>query len=178
MPSQGLATGSTCCNQSRRLDTLDVFLFAMDSESYSLRTGCSPQVVGEFFGVSLVFFRYPVCPTLLLWRQVILAPIRECTRAGPDQQFCSRTATWAGIGPGGGRRRDQMKRSDPARVKSFLIFRRKRKRQAIDVAEAACLLESTLAKVPLNGEPELPKHYRHIRSAIGALLILGSNREV
>jgi len=71
-----------------------------------------------------------------------------------------------------------MKRSDPARVKSFLIFRRKRKRQAIDVAEAACLLESTLAKVPLNGEPELPEYYRHIRSAIGAILILGSDCEV
>lgn len=69
-----------------------------------------------------------------------------------------------------------MKRSDPARVKSFLILRRKR--QAIEVAEAACLLENTLAKVPLNGEPELPKHYRHIRSAIGALLILGSDCEL
>ncbi|MGE5054408.1 MAG: hypothetical protein ACM3WP_09610 [Acidobacteriota bacterium] len=64
-----------------------------------------------------------------------------------------------------------MKRSVPARVNSFL--RVERKRQAIEVAEAACLLENTLAKVPLNGEPELPKHYRHIRSAIGALLILG-----
>ena len=65
-----------------------------------------------------------------------------------------------------------MKKSHSARVKSFLILRRKRKRQPIEVAEAACLLENNLAKVPLNGEPELPKHYRHIRSAIGALLIL------
>jgi hypothetical protein len=71
----------------------------------------------------------------------------------------------------------QMKRSYSARVKSFLIFRRKRKRQAVEIAEAACLLEKTLAKVPLNGEPELPKHYRHIRSAIGALLILGRDCE-
>jgi hypothetical protein len=70
-----------------------------------------------------------------------------------------------------------MKKPDFARVKSFLIFRRKRKRQALEVAEAACLLEGTLAKVPLNGEPELPKHYRHIRSAIGALLILGREPE-
>jgi hypothetical protein len=70
-----------------------------------------------------------------------------------------------------------MKKSHSARVKSFLLFRRKRKRQAIEVAEAACLLENTLAKVPLNGEPELPKHYRHIRSAIGAFLILGRDCE-
>ena len=66
-----------------------------------------------------------------------------------------------------------MKRSHSARVESFLIFRRKRKRLTVEVAEAACLLEKTLAKVHLNGEPELPRHYRHIRSAIGALLILG-----
>ncbi len=69
----------------------------------------------------------------------------------------------------------QMKRSHSARVKSFLVFRRKRRRLTVEVAEAACLLEQTLAKVPLNGEPQLPKHYRHIRSAIGALLILGSD---
>ena len=66
-----------------------------------------------------------------------------------------------------------MKRSYSARVKSFLILRRKRKRLAVEVAEAACLLEKSLAKVHLNGEPELPNQYRHIRSAIGALLILG-----
>ena len=71
-----------------------------------------------------------------------------------------------------------MKRSDPARVKSFLIFRRKRKRQAIEIAEVACLLENTLAKVHLNDEPELPKNYRHIRSAIGALLTLGRDCEI
>jgi len=70
-----------------------------------------------------------------------------------------------------------MNKSHSARLKSLLLFRRKRKRQAIDVAEAACLLENTLAKVPLNGEPELPRHYRHIRSAIGALLILGRDYE-
>ena len=64
-----------------------------------------------------------------------------------------------------------MKRSHSARVKSFLMFRRKQKRLTVEVAEAACLVEKTLAKVHLNGEPELPKHYRHIRSAIGALLI-------
>jgi hypothetical protein len=71
-----------------------------------------------------------------------------------------------------------MKKSHSARMKSFLIFRRKRKRQAIDDAEAACLLENALAKVHLNGEPELPRHYRHIRSAIGALLILGRDYEL
>lgn len=70
-----------------------------------------------------------------------------------------------------------MKKSHSERVKSFLLFRRKRKREAIEVAEAACLIETTFAKVPLNGEPELPKHYRHIRSAIGALLILGRDCE-
>ena len=70
-----------------------------------------------------------------------------------------------------------MKRSHSARVKSFLIFRRKRKRLTVEVAEAACLLEKALAKVHLNGEPELPKHYRHIRRAIGALLISGRDCE-
>ena len=66
-----------------------------------------------------------------------------------------------------------MKRSHSARVKSFLMFGGERKRLTVEVDEAACLLEKALAKVHLNGEPELPKHYRHIRSAIGALLILG-----
>jgi hypothetical protein len=70
-----------------------------------------------------------------------------------------------------------MKRSHSARVKSFLMFRRERKRLTVEVAEAACLLEKALAKVHLNGEPELPKHYRHIRSAIGALLIVGRDCE-
>jgi len=70
-----------------------------------------------------------------------------------------------------------MKRSHSARVKSFLMFRPKRRRLAVDVAEGACLVEKTLAKVHLNGEPELPKHYRHIRSAIGALLLLGRDCE-
>jgi hypothetical protein len=64
-----------------------------------------------------------------------------------------------------------MKRSDSARVKSFLIFRRKRQPLTVEIAEA-CLLEKSLATIHLNGEPELPKEYRHIRSAIGALLIL------
>jgi hypothetical protein len=66
-----------------------------------------------------------------------------------------------------------MKRSHSARVKSFLLFRRTRKQLTLEVAQGAGLIERTLAKVHLNGEPELPKHYRHIRSAIGALLILG-----
>jgi hypothetical protein len=70
-----------------------------------------------------------------------------------------------------------MERSDSARMKSFLTFERKRQGLTVEVAEAACLLEKTLAKVHLNGEPELPKHYRHIRSAIGALLILGRDCE-
>jgi hypothetical protein len=70
-----------------------------------------------------------------------------------------------------------MKRSHSAPVKSFLVFRRKRNRLTVEVAEAPCLLEKALAKVHLNGEPELPKHYRHIRSAIGALLILGRDCE-
>ena len=69
-----------------------------------------------------------------------------------------------------------MKRLHSVRVKSFLTFRRKRN-WSVEVAEAACLLEKALAKVHLNGEPELPKHYRHIRSAIGALLILGRDCE-
>ena len=47
-----------------------------------------------------------------------------------------------------------MKRSHSARVKSFLVFRRKRRRLTVEVAEAACLLEQTLAKVHLNGEPQ------------------------
>jgi hypothetical protein len=71
-----------------------------------------------------------------------------------------------------------MKKSHSARMKSFLILRRKRKQQGIWIAEAACLLENTLAKVHLDGEPELPENYRHIRSAIGALLTLGRDCEI
>ena len=39
-----------------------------------------------------------------------------------------------------------MKRSHSARVKSFLMFRRKQKRLAVDVAEGACLVEKTWPK--------------------------------
>jgi hypothetical protein len=110
----------------------------------------------------------------LSW-QVIPEARSELTRAAGN--FALEAARWAGISAGPPRWRTQMKRSYSARVKSFLIVRRKRKRLAVEVAEAACLLEKSLAKVHLNGEPELPNQYRHIRSAIGALLILGRESE-
>ena len=37
----------------------------------------------------------------------------------------------------------------------------------------ACLLEKHSNMIHVSGEPELPQGYRHIRSAIGAVLTIG-----
>jgi hypothetical protein len=48
-----------------------------------------------------------------------------------------------------------------------------RKSQDLQVIEVACLIEKNATGTRVDGEPELPIGYRHIRSAIGALLIVG-----
>jgi hypothetical protein len=131
------------------------------------------SVIWRFF--SVLSLR---CLAIIASLSLAVIPVAtgELTRVEIDQQFALEKQQGgphqAGPVEGG----PQMKRSYSTRVKSFLIIR-KRKRLPVEVAEAVCLLEKTLAKGPLNGEPELPKHYRHIRSAIGALLILGRESE-
>jgi hypothetical protein len=58
------------------------------------------------------------------------------------------------------------------RLKSFISGTRSCNPN-LEAVETACFLERSLAHVRLTGEPELPKGYRHIHSAIGALLTVG-----
>lgn len=46
-------------------------------------------------------------------------------------------------------------------------------RQALQIITAACLLEENWNALREQDEPELPQGFRHIRSAIGALVTLG-----
>ena len=58
-------------------------------------------------------------------------------------------------------------------LRSPIMNNRQSSRPDMEVVEAACLLERTLANVQLMGEPDLPKGFRHVHSALGALLTIG-----
>jgi len=47
-------------------------------------------------------------------------------------------------------------------------------RACLQAVQRVCAVELRSTGLPRMDEPELPNGYRHIRSAIGALLILGS----
>ena len=70
-----------------------------------------------------------------------------------------------------------MKISFDARLKT-LISGTWRCNPNLEAVEGACLLERALAHIRLKGEPELPKGYRHVHSAVGALLTVGQEYEV
>ena len=66
-----------------------------------------------------------------------------------------------------------MKKSLHIRLKFLISADQKSKGRNLAPLETACLVERTLAYVQMNGEPDLPKGYRHVHSAIGALLTVG-----
>jgi hypothetical protein len=53
------------------------------------------------------------------------------------------------------------------------LYSQSRKSRALQAVEAACFRERNAHTIHADGEPDLPEGYRHIRSAIGALLIVG-----
>jgi hypothetical protein len=67
---------------------------------------------------------------------------------------------------------ENMKKFKSMELRS-LIMNNRQGHPDMEIVEAACLLERTLASVRFIDEPELPKGFRHVHSALGALLTIG-----
>jgi hypothetical protein len=68
-----------------------------------------------------------------------------------------------------------MNRSPHDRLKWLISINQWRRQPDQNTVDLACFFERALAHVRLDGEPNLPNGYRHIRSAIGALMMIGQD---